>query len=62
MGGRGGERSKMDFTVPIEWLIACLLFVTGTYTIDMISGHRREGKIYDLIKVMMAKKLGEETK
>ena len=52
----------MDFTVLIEWLVACLLFVTGTYTIDMISGHRREGKIYDLIKVMMAKKLGEDTK
>ncbi len=39
-----------------------MLFVTGMYTIDTISGHRREGKIYDLIKVMMAKKLGEESK
>jgi len=52
----------MDFTLLIEWLVACLLFVTGTYTIDMISGHRREGKIYDLIKIMAATKLGEETK
>jgi len=39
--------------LPIEWLIARLLFMTGTYTIDMISGHRRKGKIYDLIKVMV---------
>ena len=46
----------------IEWMIACLLFVTGTYTIDMISGNRREGKIYDLIKIMVARKLGEDTK
>jgi len=46
----------------IEWLIACLLFVTGAYTIDMISGHRIEGKIYDLVKIMVARKLGEETK
>lgn len=52
----------MGFTVLIEWLIVCLLFVTGIYTVDVVSGHRREGKIYDLIKIMVAKKLGEETK
>ena len=51
----------MGFTLLMEWLVACLLFVTGIYTIDMICGHRREGRICGLIKVMMAKKLGEET-
>ena len=43
-------------------LIACLLFITDTYTIDMIFGQRRAGKIYDLIKIIVAKKLGEETR
>jgi len=55
----------MDFTgfAPlIEWLIASTIFVVGVYVIDVISGHRREGKIYDFMKLMLASDLANNKK
>jgi len=55
----------MDFTSfspLIEWLIACMIFVVGVYVIDVISGHRREGKIYDFMKLMLASDLANNKK
>lgn len=55
----------MDFTSfspLIEWLIACIIFVVGVYVIDVISGHRREGKIYDFMKLMLASDLANNKK
>jgi len=55
----------MDFTSfspLIEWLIACMIFVVGVYVIDVISGHRREGKIYDFMKLMIASDLANNKK
>jgi len=52
----------MDFTTftpLIEWLIACIIFVVGVYVIDVISGQRREGKIYDFMKLMLATDMAE---
>jgi len=46
----------------IEWLIACIIFVVGVYVIDVISGHRREGKIYDFMKLMLASDLANNKK
>ncbi len=50
------------FTPLIEWLIACIIFVVGVYVIDVISGHRREGKIYDFMKLMLASDLANNKK
>jgi len=55
----------MDFTTfapLIEWLIACILFVVAVYVIDVISGLRREGKIYDFMKLTLASDLAENNK
>jgi len=55
----------MDFTSfspLIEWMIACMIFVVGVYVIDVISGHRREGKIYDFMKLMLASDLANNKK
>jgi len=51
-----------SFTPLIEWLIACIIFVVGVYVIDVISGHRREGKIYDFMKLMLASDLANNKK
>jgi len=51
-----------SFTPLIEWLIACMIFVVGVYVIDVISGHRREGKIYDFMKLMLASDLANDKK
>jgi len=51
-----------SFTPLIEWLIACMIFVVGVYVIDVISGHRREGKIYDFMKLMLASDLANNKK
>jgi len=55
----------MDFTTfapLIEWLIACIIFVVAVYVIDVISGLRREGKIYDFMKLTLASDLAENNK
>jgi len=51
-----------SFTPLIEWLIVCMIFVVGVYVIDVISGHRREGKIYDFMKLMLASDLANNKK
>jgi len=51
-----------SFTPLIEWLIACIIFVVGVYVIDVIAGQRKEGKIYDFMKLMLASDLAENNK